>query len=212
MEFESYLSSKHIDSAMFSRAEPALWQSWKDEFEQMHPNSFTLQKLNLINPIRRKYQLPVTETPKPAAVAPKTGNAPAAKPAAPAVPRPGIRIPRPMPKQATPSDAIAPAVTTAVTPTPPSGEIPEAAAPSQAADATTNPDTTAATGPAGIAPEVTQTIDLNPPAVPQVDESTVAKPATDIVKPAPDSQAPGVAKPPRPVIPRPVIKPKPKTN
>lgn len=29
----------------------------KAEFEQMHPNSFTMQKLNLINPVRRKYPL-----------------------------------------------------------------------------------------------------------------------------------------------------------
>jgi hypothetical protein len=34
-----------------------VWLAWKTEFEQMHPNSFTVQKLNLINPIRRKYKL-----------------------------------------------------------------------------------------------------------------------------------------------------------
>ena len=55
--FEEYLISKKIDSQRFQQAEPEIWRSWKTEFEQMHPNSFTVQKLNLINPVRRKYQL-----------------------------------------------------------------------------------------------------------------------------------------------------------
>ena len=49
--------SKKIDSAEFLKAEPNLWASWKVEFEQMHPASFTAQKLYLINPVRRKYTL-----------------------------------------------------------------------------------------------------------------------------------------------------------
>lgn len=57
VEFEPYLKSKKIDSEAFRKAEPTLWHSWKNEFDRMHPNSFTLQKLNLINPIRRKYLL-----------------------------------------------------------------------------------------------------------------------------------------------------------
>ena len=57
MDFEAYLISKKIDSAEFLKAEPNLWASWKIEFEQMHPTSFTAQKLYLINPIRRKYLL-----------------------------------------------------------------------------------------------------------------------------------------------------------
>lgn len=57
--FETYLISKKIDSQAFRKAEPELWETWKGEFEQMHPNSFTVQKLNLINPIRRKFQLRV---------------------------------------------------------------------------------------------------------------------------------------------------------
>src|SRR5688500_11358256 len=60
-DFEAYLSSKRIDSPAFRSAEPDVWDAWKKEFEQMHPNSFTVQKLNLINPIRRKYQLPQAE-------------------------------------------------------------------------------------------------------------------------------------------------------
>jgi hypothetical protein len=58
VNFEAYLISKKIDSAAFLKAEPELWKEWNYEFEQMHPNSFTVQKLNLINPIRRKYPLP----------------------------------------------------------------------------------------------------------------------------------------------------------
>lgn len=58
--FEDYLISKKIDSQAFRLAEPKVWNAWKSEFEQIHPNSFTVQKLNLINPIRRKYLLQVT--------------------------------------------------------------------------------------------------------------------------------------------------------
>ena len=55
--FEAYLASKKIDADAFLRAEAGVYHSWKKEFAEMHPNSFTLQKLNLINPIRRKYGL-----------------------------------------------------------------------------------------------------------------------------------------------------------
>lgn len=67
MTFEEYLISKKIDGAAFQTAEPALWQEWNNLFSQLSPASFTAQKLYLINPIRRKYQLKVevTETPKP---------------------------------------------------------------------------------------------------------------------------------------------------
>jgi len=57
VNFEDYLKSKKIDSAAFLRSEPERWKTWSAEFEQVHPNSFTLQKLNLINPLRRKYLL-----------------------------------------------------------------------------------------------------------------------------------------------------------
>jgi hypothetical protein len=57
VDFETYLISKKIDSVAFRQAEPDLWSTWNREFEQMHPDSFTMQKLNLINPIRRKYTL-----------------------------------------------------------------------------------------------------------------------------------------------------------
>ncbi|AYB31212.1 hypothetical protein [Chryseolinea soli] len=118
MNFEAYLTSKKIDSAAFQRAEPVLWGQWQTQFEQMHPNSFTIQKLNLINPIRRKYQLkeeavkvepkppvikttaadPLTaekaaagsSTPTPDATTPDTPEAP------PATPRPKPAVPRPV--------------------------------------------------------------------------------------------------------------------
>jgi hypothetical protein len=57
MNFDDYLRSKKIDGLAFKEAEPTLFQTWNSEFDQMHVNSFTVQKLNLINPIRRKYQL-----------------------------------------------------------------------------------------------------------------------------------------------------------
>jgi hypothetical protein len=87
--FETYLMSKKIDSQAFRKAEPELWESWKKEFEQMHPNSFTVQKLNLINPIRRKYQLKAV----PVSVSPET---PPVRVAAPApVVKPGRPIMKP---------------------------------------------------------------------------------------------------------------------
>lgn len=58
MNFEEYLKSKKIDSSAFRLGEPDIWESWKAEFEQISPISFTAQKLYLINPIRRKYLLP----------------------------------------------------------------------------------------------------------------------------------------------------------
>lgn len=57
MNFSEYLLSKKIDAEAFERYEKSLFDSWKEEFEKMHPNSFTVQKLNLINPVRRKYRL-----------------------------------------------------------------------------------------------------------------------------------------------------------
>ncbi|HTF19782.1 MAG TPA: hypothetical protein VK658_17040 [Chryseolinea sp.] len=148
MDFEAYLISKRIDSARFKSAEPELWQSWRVDFDQMHPNSFTVQKLNLINPIRRKYQLSATDTPK--AVPP-----PVAKPVASPVAKTVMKVPRP---------GMSKSTTT---------EIGEAAAP--------------ATTP-GAADTAAQSQEVP-------NESPLK------------SEVPA-----KPVIPRPVIKPKPKTN
>jgi len=59
MSFEEFLATKKIDSTNFKESEPAQWAHFSDIFKQMHPKSFTMQKLNLINGIRRKFPLKV---------------------------------------------------------------------------------------------------------------------------------------------------------
>jgi hypothetical protein len=101
VNFETYLESKKIDSSAFRAADPELWKNWESEFSEMHPASFTAQKLYLINPVRRLYPLPFTEKPKAEPVTVKPPDAqsvvessvetpPAPKPvsAKPAIPRP----------------------------------------------------------------------------------------------------------------------------
>ena len=78
MNFEEYLISKKIDSQAFKTAESAMWNEWNGLFDQMSADSFTAQKLYLINSIRRKYLLRTTEV------------APAAKSVS-AAPRPVIK-------------------------------------------------------------------------------------------------------------------------
>ena len=76
MNFEEYLISKKIDSQAFRTAEPSLWNEWNGLFEAMSPVSFTAQKLYLINPLRRKYLLKITEV----AAVPKASAPAAARP------------------------------------------------------------------------------------------------------------------------------------
>jgi hypothetical protein len=76
MTFEEYLISKKIDSQAFRAAEPGLWNEWNKLFEAMSPASFTAQKLYLINPLRRKYLLKISEV----AAAPKATAPAASKP------------------------------------------------------------------------------------------------------------------------------------
>lgn len=90
---------------LFREKENALWTTWQQEFETMHPNSFTAQKLYLLNPIRRKYPLKIE------AVSPETSIATLgaesalihkpAKPAIakPAMPKPAVVKPVVSPKQ-----------------------------------------------------------------------------------------------------------------
>jgi len=59
MDFEEYLKSKKIDSKAFKNADQSKWDELNRLFLQMHPKSFTAQKLYLINPIRRKFPLPL---------------------------------------------------------------------------------------------------------------------------------------------------------
>jgi len=101
MTFEEYLISKKIDGDSFLKEEPTLFERWKREFTQLHPNSFTSQKLYLINPIRRKYPLkivpvvvqekkeesvPFAETTSATSVKPETTSNP--EPQAPKTARP----------------------------------------------------------------------------------------------------------------------------
>lgn len=55
MDFEDYLIGKKIDPAGFRSTEPERYQEFRAIFEQVHPDSFTAQKLFLINKIRRQY-------------------------------------------------------------------------------------------------------------------------------------------------------------
>jgi len=55
--FTEYLISKKIDAGRLKAAEPELFSEWEQEFEQMHPESFTVRKKYKINPLRRKYLL-----------------------------------------------------------------------------------------------------------------------------------------------------------
>ncbi len=73
LNFEDYLKGKKIDPELFRTSEPGIWDEYKMLFEQMHPESFTAQKLFKINGIRRKYPCKQeTEQAKPApSVAPK---------------------------------------------------------------------------------------------------------------------------------------------
>jgi hypothetical protein len=84
VNFEAYLISKKIDSEAFRKAEPAVWESWNKEFEQVHPNSFTSRMLYLINPVRRKYPLkepvPATVTSENASVSQGAAAPKVAKP------------------------------------------------------------------------------------------------------------------------------------
>ena len=82
MTFEEYLISKKIDSASFKAAESARWKEWNDLFDQVSEQSFTAQKLYLINPTRRKYLLKTTPAQQAQAPLPKPGK-PVIKPKIP---------------------------------------------------------------------------------------------------------------------------------
>lgn len=57
MTFEEFCTKKKIDAEKFRQAEPAYYQELKALFEQLHPDSFNMQKLFIINNIRRQYHL-----------------------------------------------------------------------------------------------------------------------------------------------------------
>ena len=68
MDVEEYLHSKKIDSSAFKVSEESKFTEPEKLYDQMHPDSFTAQKLYLINPLRRKYnwkEKTVVENTKP---------------------------------------------------------------------------------------------------------------------------------------------------
>ncbi len=183
MNFQEYLISKKIDSDAFRQAEPDTWHTWKEEFEQIHPNSFTLQKLNLINPVRRKYLLTGEPTPvaKPAPTAKPVLSKPAIKPVAP------------------------PAQPATIEETPSSTEVPAASGANRKRTAACKTSYTTARVPPRV-PAVTRCFRNTPPST-EVQQQT---PPADNTPPADDTPPP--APPAKPVVPRPVFKPRPKTS
>ena len=57
MNFREYLMSKKIDPDKFKNGDTETYRTFNMHFSQMHPDSFTAQKLFLLNKIRRKYLL-----------------------------------------------------------------------------------------------------------------------------------------------------------
>lgn len=57
VDFSQYLKGKKIDEKLFRQEEPDRFEEFKKLFDQVHPDSFTAQKLFLINKIRRRYLL-----------------------------------------------------------------------------------------------------------------------------------------------------------
>lgn len=57
MNLRTYLINKKIDPDLLKAKEPERYKSFNILFTQMHPDSFTSQKLFLINKLRRKYKL-----------------------------------------------------------------------------------------------------------------------------------------------------------
>jgi hypothetical protein len=81
MGFEEFLISKKIDSPAFKQDQPKVWEQWRQEFDQLHPNSFAAQKLFLINNLRRKYLLKeLLEAAQPVVAANVTRPKPVIKP------------------------------------------------------------------------------------------------------------------------------------
>lgn len=77
MEWEAYLEQKKIDAAAYQKRDPQQYEEFKELFYQMHPNSFTAQKLFLINTVRRLNPLQSTAPEKTAV---KKGSKPVFRP------------------------------------------------------------------------------------------------------------------------------------
>ena len=57
MDFITYLKSKKIDPIKFKDELLDQYEEWLKIFDHLHPDSFTQQKLFLVNKLRRKYTL-----------------------------------------------------------------------------------------------------------------------------------------------------------
>ncbi|MFY0601038.1 MAG: hypothetical protein JXR03_15285 [Cyclobacteriaceae bacterium] len=84
MNFIEYLKTKKIDPIKLKTGSPETFEEFESLFMQMHPSSFTAQKLFLINKLRRQYLLEkdkIEDTQKkPAAAKPKIMARPKPKP------------------------------------------------------------------------------------------------------------------------------------
>ncbi len=109
VNFEEYLKSKKIDPVRYKRAESEQFEQFQLLFEQVHPDSFTHQKLFLINQIRRRFVLneevgaakPAKNLPTPDNRADSTGSSEAKKP----VFKPKMAKPRVAPAKGKESEA-----------------------------------------------------------------------------------------------------------
>lgn len=101
-DFETYCLSKKIDPDRFQKNEPKLYLDLQRVFEQVHPNSFTAQKLYLINDIRRRYTS--TLEVKPTAGSKPQPVAGSAKPKM-GIPKPALKKPTNAPKPVIPKPA-----------------------------------------------------------------------------------------------------------
>lgn len=75
LNFKEYCRSKSIDPDLFKHSESFRFSKFEEEYNQMSPESFTAQKLFLLNEIRRRFNFvkPKDEKSKTQAVAkPKT--------------------------------------------------------------------------------------------------------------------------------------------
>jgi len=58
VSFEEFLTSKKIDFSKFLKSEPIVFSQWKQDYAQLHTESFVMQKKFQINAIRRRFSLP----------------------------------------------------------------------------------------------------------------------------------------------------------
>ena len=56
-EFEKFLVSKKISPKLFKEADEERFEEWERLFSNVHLKSFVVQKLHLINNVRREYHI-----------------------------------------------------------------------------------------------------------------------------------------------------------